>query len=322
METSALLGCMSAACAFSAAFFAGWALLSRWGLGRPSGALREVGGGRTAWLLRNGVSPAKPLARALLRLPRVAAFADEAVWLCAEQGVSADAQALGSLGVTVLCVLALAVGLFSRSAVCALAVAALAASFAVAAVRTAQDRRHDAMREAVPDALRSMEACFQAGFTLMQTFAQMASESHGPLRKLFARTSHVLETGGSVEEALALLRAGAAVPELAFVAVALDVQHQAGGSLKQVLDSACEAVEGELALKRSLRVQTAQAKLSARIVSVMPFALIALFSLVSDGFLEPFFASATGMALLAAAIAMQAAGIAVVRRMLAVEVGA
>ena len=109
--------------------------------------------------------------------------------------------------------------------------------------------------------------------------------------------------------------------ELAFVAVALDVQHQASGSMKQVLDAARDTVQSEIELRRALRVQTAQAKLSARVVSVLPFVLIAVFSLVSEGFLDPFFASPMGMALLAIALGMQAAGIVAVRRMLAVEVG-
>ena len=73
-------------------------------------------------------------------------------------------------------------------------------------------------------------------------------------------------------------------------------------------------------LERSLHVQTAQARLSARIVSVMPFVLVALFSLVSEGFLEPFFNSAAGVALLLVALSMQAAGVLAVRRMLRVEV--
>ena len=117
-----------------------------------------------------------------------------------------------------------------------------------------------------------------------------------------------------------MFRSGAQVPELAFVAVALDVQHQTGGSISQVLDAARDTVESELELERSLHVQTAQARLSARIVSVMPFVLVALFSLVSEGFLEPFFNSAAGVALLLVVLSMQAAGVLAVRRMLRVEV--
>ena len=199
--------------------------------------------------------------------------------------------------------------------------AACACAVAVARLRALEERRRDALRDAVPEALRSMGVCFRSGFSLLQTLQQVADEAPGPLGTLFGRAAHRLQTGHGAAEALGALREGATVPELSFVAVALDVQHEAGGSLAQVLDAARESVEGEMELRRSLRVQTAQAKLSARIVSVMPFALIAVFSLVSEDFLEPFFSSATGLALLALALGMQAAGVLAVRRMLAVEVG-
>jgi tight adherence protein B len=125
-----------------------------------------------------------------------------------------------------------------------------------------------------------------------------------------------LETGGNAQEALAVFRRYEAVPELSFVAVALDVQHKAGGSLGPVLEAARESVEGEIDLARSLKVQTAQAKLSARIVTVMPFILIALFSFMSPGFLNPFFESVAGLALLSLALLMQAAGVIAVNRLL------
>ena len=62
-----------------------------------------------------------------------------------------------------------------------------------------------------------------------------------------------------------------------------------------------------------------QARLSAQVVSIMPFFLLALLSLISPGFLNPFFADAQGVAVLALAISMQVAGVLMVRRMLAVE---
>ena len=130
---------------------------------------------------------------------------------------------------------------------------------------------------------------------------------------------HVLETGGSAEEALEILRRGVHASELAFIAVALDVQHLAGGSMKQVLDAARDSMKGELALRRSLRVQTAQAKLSARIVVVMPFILVSVFSLASPDFLTPFFSSVFGYALFALAVFMQVAGVVLVHRALSVD---
>ncbi|MEG0324450.1 MAG: type II secretion system F family protein, partial [Raoultibacter sp.] len=196
---------------------------------------------------------------------------------------------------------------------------AAAACFAVAGyfvVERYKDKRAEQMRESVPDVLRSMGVCFHAGFTLLQTFRQIATEIEGPLGSLFSRAAHELETGISAEEVLVSFRDQASIPELSFVAVALKVQHDAGGSMAAILDAARDSVQGEIELKRSLKVQTAQAKLSARVVTALPFVLIALFSLITEDFLAPFFSSAVGLILLAVAVAMQVTGVLIVRGML------
>ena len=230
-------------------------------------------------------------------------------------------EALVSLWVALCLVLGVVAGLVSGSLACAAAVAAGSGVALVGALRSLRDKRQATLREEVPEALRSMGVCFRAGLSLPQTLRQVADELGSPLGALFARSAARLDTGCTATEALAVFREQRGLPELSFVAVSLDVQHQSGGSLASVLDAARESVEGELELRRSLRVQTAQAKLSARIVTLMPFILVALFSLVSEDFLDPFFGSPAGMALLGAALAMQAAGVILVRRMLDVEGG-
>ena len=146
-------------------------------------------------------------------------------------------------------------------------------------------------------------------------------ECSGALGSLFSVAARRLEMGAPPAEALAVMRSSDQVPELSFVAVALDVQHQSGGSIAPVLETARESVISELDLMRSLRVQTAQAKLSASIVTVMPFVLVALFSLMSPDFLAPFFGSLIGVALLALALIMQLSGVLAVRRMLRIDAG-
>lgn len=302
-------------------------LLGQWGVERIERARRAqalVGGpgtGMVPWLMRNGVAPLRPAARLLLRGGRVRAVARAACELAEERAVVTSDEALVTLALALCLATGAAAGLISGTPVCAVAVAACAAVALAGALRSARDRRQVTMREEVPEALRSMGVCFRAGLSLPQTLRQTAREVDGPLGALFARAAARLDTGCTPTEALAVFREQSGLPELSFVAVSLDVQHQSGGSLASVLDAARESVEGELELRRSLRVQTAQAKLSARIVTLMPFILVALFSLVSEDFLQPFFASPAGIALLGAALVMQAAGVMAVRRMLDVGGG-
>lgn len=291
---------------------------------RKSSALVAQGDSRTlrgllAWRVRNGFSVLMPLSRLLLRLGRVRVFAGQLADLLARRGFAATPDTALSVLVAGVSALALVVGVLAGGVVSAVACAACAVCIAAVLVGSSAEKRREEVREAVPGALESMAACFGSGFTLLQTFRQVASETPGPLGETFAQSAHVLEMGGSAKQALRGLREGAHASELAFVAVALDVQHQSGGAMRQVLDAASDTVKGELALRRALRVQTAQAKLSARVVVAMPFVLVAAFSLASPDFLAPFFSSAAGYALLALAIIMQVAGVVLVRHALAVD---
>lgn len=272
-----------------------------------------------AWRLRNGYRMLKKPASVLMRIGRVDAFMQDAVDMLRRRGFTTTGEALLSIIFFAVPIGMLAIGAISSSVLAAFVVALCLVVAAIMAVGSSRDKRAEAARDAVPEALESMSACFGSGFTLLQTMQQVAHDVDGPLSEVFGRSAHILETGGGASEALSELRRGDYASELAFVAVALDVQHESGGAMRQVLDAAADTVKGELALRRSLRVQTAQAKLSARVVAIMPFVLVAAFSLISPDYLLPFFQSAFGYALLGAAVAMQAAGIFLVRRALSVD---
>ena len=322
METRMLVAGLAMLCGFAAAYAAAYlvaaALRKRNVAMAAQGDARSVSG-VIAWRVRNGYATLLPLSRLLRRNHAVRGFSDELASMLSRRAMMATGETALSVLVAVLFAVALVAGAVTRSPIAAIACPVCVACVLFILTGGARDRRLEEVREAVPDALDSMASCFSSGFTLLQTFQQVASDTPGPLGATFAQSAHVLEMGGSAERALEGLREGAHASELAFVAVALDVQHQSGGAMRQVLDAAADTVKGELALRRSLRVQTAQAKLSARVVVIMPFILVAAFSLASPDFLMPFFSSPFGYALLAAAIIMQVAGVVLVRRALAVE---
>lgn len=271
------------------------------------------------WRLLHGVRLFMPLSQALLRKVMVRRYACWTQLALEEKGLASTIEGIVSLLMVAALVVIGAGWLIAGSPVFGIALAGAAVVGFCSAVKTQSERRAAALRDEIPDALRSLGVCFRAGLSLMQTLRQTAQEMKGPLGALFQSAALLLNAGGTASEALAVFRQRSDVPELAFVAVALDVQHRSGGSVAHVLDAARESVEGEIELATSLRVQTAQAKLSARIVTLMPFVLVALFSFMSPGFLDPFFGSLPGMLLLSAALLMQVAGVLLVRRMLDVE---
>ena len=182
-------------------------------------------------------------------------------------------------------------------------------------------KRNQRMREQLPDALQCLGFCFLAGCTLQQAIQQTAQETSEPLRRELIRTSDDLQSGLPVKEALAALEYRNQLVELSFLAVALEIQHQTGGSLKDLLESAAESVRTAVALKRQLQVQTAQARLSFKVVALMPLILVLVLSLTMDGYLATFYSSLEGFLILILAIGMELSGILMIRRILGVDLG-
>ena len=281
--------------------------------------VRAMARGVVAYVLRNGVETFEGIARRATHIPAISRMLEDAAHFVRRRGVAASAQSVGSAACLALIIIACVSVTVSRSFLAGVLVPAFAVIAASAALSHEKEREREALREQVPDALRCMEACLHAGLSLPQAFAEVAAEVPSPAKESFAQVSHDLELGYSMDEALARFHKSSGLPELGFVAMALDVQYVCGGSATPILRSAEDSISHGLDLRRSLRVQTAQARLSAQVVSIMPFFLLALLSLISPGFLSPFFADAQGLAVLALAIAMQVAGVLMVRRMLTAE---
>lgn len=323
MEAIACLRVIAVASAFVAAAIAFPKVISGFRRARAARRLERTAiaeeGNLLGRVLRNGVAPATDVARVLLLNGHIAGYFEDVRWFFCQRGYVTDAARAGGVVIVASASILIAGWVVSSSPIFGIAAAScLIAALGIAA-RQLREREVEQMREMLPDMLHALSACFHVGYTLLQSFKRLSHELRGPLASLFKRAASDLETGRSAVEALQHMREESALEELAFVTAALEIQHQTGGSLQKVIDSACESIEGELALRRTLRVQTAQARLSMRVVTVMPFVLIAVFSLISPGFLSPFFSSWLGVAVLCVALGMQVAGVLVVRRLLDVK---
>lgn len=185
-----------------------------------------------------------------------------------------------------------------------------------ACVMKGKEKRVARVREEIPETLRIMQSCFQAGLSLEQTFQQLSDSLQGDLGRSFENASRMLKTGRSIPEALEYLNKRSDSSELSFVVSALAVQHQTGGSMESVLDAAKKGVASEIDLKRTLRVQTAQARASYHVVLFVTMSLVAVLIWLSDDFFGQFVSSATGVAVLVIAIALQVMGILSIKRIL------
>ena len=320
MEVRYVLAAASCMSAFCCATFSLWGAMRYLDSQTRTHVLQKRAGLHTRMrVLQTGLAGINGVSGRLLGIGAVDTFTAQVCRALQLRGVVASSTGVVSC-ILLACFLVLAVcaatGRAALGVLCAVGLVGLVSAWS----SRAHEARQEKMRDALPDALQAMSSCFGAGFTLLQTFEHLEHEVAGPLGAVFGDAAHALQTGGSVDSALSRMRVDAGLPELSFVSVALAVQHQTGGSMQRVLDATRESLKEELDLKRSLRVHTAQAKLSARVVVGVTVGLVGIMMLLSRDFLTPFFTSPAGMGMLACAVSLQVMGIVAVRRLLKVGV--
>lgn len=185
-----------------------------------------------------------------------------------------------------------------------------------------QARYAKRLRNEMPEAIRFLCIALDSGSSLIQAFKYAAQNCNNPLAHELQNTVWDLEAGQSFDEAMQKLKARCKSSEFAYLAAAMEIQHCSGGSMSIILQSVSESLQQSTALEQKLATKTAQARLSARIVAIMPFALLVLLIIFSPGYMGMFFSSALGILMLVCAFCLEFAGLFLIRRFMTIDLNA
>jgi len=141
-----------------------------------------------------------------------------------------------------------------------------------------------------------------------------------PLAPELARALKEVRLGLSLEEAFAGLVGRFESRDLELVVTGVLIQRQVGGNLAQVLDSISSTVEKRVKSRAKVRALTAQGRLSAWIVSSMPFGMGAVIFTLYPEFARPMLVNPIGVAMLAVSGAFLVVGILTIRKVVNIDV--
>ena len=200
-------------------------------------------------------------------------------------------------------------------------VAALAAGalpgLAVARIR----RRHvDAFRQQIPDLLMLIAGALRAGNGLAQALAGAAAEIAPPARQELALMLREQRLGATLAESLAGLQRRLRVEETALFASALRIGTESGGDVADALESLADATRRKLAIEGKIRALTAQGRLQAWVMTMLPAGVAALLGAFDPEAMRPLLADWRGWVVCAAVALMQVAGFLTIRRLVAIEI--
>jgi tight adherence protein B len=177
-------------------------------------------------------------------------------------------------------------------------------------------RYQKVLLEQVPDVMALICRSVAAGIPLSEALRSVSHEASEPSREEFVRVVNEVAIGQSLESALWKLYDRIGLPEYAFFAVTIGLQAQTGGSLVETLTNLQDLVRKRVALSKRGKALAAEARMSALILSALPFVMFVLMSFLMDGFLNFFLNTATGNHLLMIAAGLMSTGIFVMRQLI------
>jgi tight adherence protein B len=178
-------------------------------------------------------------------------------------------------------VIFLALGSLLASLVGFVLVAILVIVFPLAVLQTFVDRRSRLFESQLPDVLKLTASSLRAGFSLMQGLDSVARQVLEPSRGELQRVLAEARLGRPVDEALGDAAARIRNRDFSESVLAMRIQQETGGNLASLFDILAETMVQRLQMRRQVRSLTAENRLSAYILGIMPLAL-GIFIFVVD----------------------------------------
>ena len=248
--------------------------------------------------------------------PRAAALTvpDRIAPLLARAQIEFTTRAVGMAG-GLLLLIALS-ALLAAGPVAALAVMAGVPTALLGWVRRRAQRRVEALIEALPyyiDAVRQMQA---VGNSLAQALERALTDAPAVVQSYIAPVARRLELGASVADAMQMLAERLRVPEISMLAAAIRTNMRYGGSISAVLLNLANILRERIRIKRELKAAISEAKISGRVLIVMPLVAMAALVAMNPDYIDFFLRDPRGHRLAIVAMVLQGLGMLVMRRVM------
>jgi tight adherence protein B len=169
-------------------------------------------------------------------------------------------------------------------------------------------RRQAAFADQLDDSLQLMAGSLRAGHSLLRAVDSVSNEAAAPTSEEFARIVNETRVGRDLNDALDEVAARMGSDDFVWVAQAIAIHREVGGNLAEVLDAVGHTIRERNAIRRQVKALSAEGKLSAIVLMVLPFGVTGFISLTNPSYLSRFTESLVGYAMLGTAGLMLLAG--------------
>ncbi len=200
-----------------------------------------------------------------------------------------------------------------------LAATAVALTAPPMVARRRKRRREIATQERLAEAVSLVASAMRSGRSLHQAIELAATDLDPLLGSTFRRLADRTGLGDPMDESIDAWAGDVGGPDARLVAGVLKLHRQTGGSLAASLENLAGTLRDRRASARELGSLTAQARLSATILGLLPIGFFLFLSVIARRDLEAAYETPTGVAAIGLGFALQGAAYLWIRHLLRVE---
>lgn len=180
-------------------------------------------------------------------------------------------------------------------------------------------RRKDFVNQ-LGDMLSMVASALRAGFSFVQAVEIVSKEMAAPMSVEISKLIREINVGVPMETALEDINRRVECPEFELITTAVLIQRQVGGNLAQILDNISDTINERIRMKREVLALTAQGRMSAVVLALLPMALAAFLFSVHHDYFDPLLASPMGKIAIGIALLMELLGYLVIKKIVDIDV--
>jgi tight adherence protein B len=147
-----------------------------------------------------------------------------------------------------------------------------------------------------------------------------ADEFDDPIGPEFRETLDEINFGVSVTDAMKNLANRLDCPDLKYFVVSVIIQRETGGNLSEIMDSLSYLIRERFKLKGKIRVLSAEGRLSAIILVLLPLVLVIALRLIAPKYIETLLIEPVGRVMAVVAACLMVLGVFTMKRIINIRV--
>lgn len=181
-------------------------------------------------------------------------------------------------------------------------------------------KRIDKFKRQLPDGLDLIARALKAGHAFTGGMSLAAKEFDDPLGPEFDETLDEINFGVSVADALKNMAGRINCEEIRYFVVGVILQRETGGNLAELIEMLSNLIREKFKFEGKVRTLTAEGRISAVVLIILPFFLFGFLWFKNPNFLKPLFVDPIGKIMALGAIVMMIVGAIVMKKMVEIKV--